>query len=177
MKEKDPPSDDWELWEKYKEKVDPLKEDHQIQHPSPPERKKKPTQPLKFKPAPTPRAQESDQKDLRVTLRSQKRRKITVEAELDLHGMTQKQAYTRLVSFIDSAYNLGKRTVLIITGKGLSKPSPQEPMETRRGVLKQEVPKWLNQSPLRHMIIEYAEASIADGGSGALYVFIRKKKA
>jgi len=86
-----------------------------------------------------------------------------IEARIDLHGMTQSQAHSRLHFFLENAYQSGKRTVLVITGKG-----------TRgEGILKQAVPRWLAEPEFRKYAMGYHEAHVAHGGSGALYVRIR----
>lgn len=95
-----------------------------------------------------------------------RKRKIPIEASLDLHGMTQQQAYQNLINFINTCQQQHKRCVLIITGKGPSLDSP--------GILKQHVPLWLGIPPLQEKIISISGAHIHDGGQGAIYVLIRK---
>lgn len=95
-----------------------------------------------------------------------RKRKISVEASLDLHGMTQQQAYQSLIIFINNCQRQHKRCVLIITGKGSSRDSP--------GILKQQVPLWLGSPPLQQQVISLSDAHIHDGGQGAIYVLIRK---
>ena len=91
------------------------------------------------------------------------RGQMPIQGRLDLHGRIQDDAYRALISFIDSAHATGRRSVLIITGKG-------------QGVLKNAVPRWLNQPPLRSRILSFSYAQQKDGGSGALYVLIRRKR-
>lgn len=95
-----------------------------------------------------------------------KKRKLSIEATLDLHGMTQRQAYQALIQFIDRCQAQEKRCVLVITGKGSSGDSP--------GILKQHVPLWLGQPPLKDKIISLSTASLQDGGLGAIYLLIRR---
>ena len=61
------------------------------------------------------------------------------------------------------------RCVLVITGKKIGKNGAE-------GVLRREVPKWLNISPLRQMIIMTSWAQNKDGGDGALYVLLKKRR-
>ena len=93
--------------------------------------------------------------------------KLEIEARVDLHGMTQIQAHRKLQQFLEHAYNSGKRTVLVITGKG----------SMGEGILKAAVPRWLDEPFFRKITVGFHEASVSHGGGGALYVRIRRKKA
>ncbi|MBF0327155.1 MAG: Smr/MutS family protein [Alphaproteobacteria bacterium] len=96
-----------------------------------------------------------------------KKGEMEIEGRLDLHGMTQDSAHAHLSAFVTRAWESGKRCVLVITGKG---------GRTGPGVLRREVPRWLNQAPLRERIIGIAQARQKDGGDGALYVLIRRRR-
>lgn len=96
-----------------------------------------------------------------------KRGQLAIEARLDLHRLTQDEAHRALIHFIGEAAAQGKRTALVITGKGLRASGEV-------GVLRTMVPRWLNQSPLRPKIVAFCEAAPKDGGSGALYLRLRK---
>lgn len=89
------------------------------------------------------------------------RGQMPIQGRLDLHGRTQDDAYRALTSFLDGARGAGRRSVLIITGKG-------------QGVLQNAVPRWLNQPPLRTHVLSFGFAQQKDGGAGALYVLLRK---
>ncbi len=89
-----------------------------------------------------------------------------IEGRLDLHGMTQDAAWRRLVSTIERAHRDGKRALLVITGKGSS----------GGGVLRTTVPRWLTEAPLKPLVLAHAPAQPKDGGSGALYVLLRRKR-
>ena len=91
------------------------------------------------------------------------RGKVLINARLDLHGMTAARAHKQLIQFIVSAADENCRCVLVITGKG-------------SGVLKGHVPNWLKQSPLSLHVLALAEARPKDGGSGAFYVLLRRKR-
>ena len=101
-----------------------------------------------------------------------KRGKHPVEARLDLHGMTQAEAHRALASFIRTSRAAGKRCVLVITGRG----SAKGPNNTG-GVLKSAVPRWLDEPELRPHLLAIATAQPRDGGSGALYVMLRRTRA
>jgi DNA-nicking Smr family endonuclease len=106
-----------------------------------------------------------------------KRGQLPIEGRLDLHGKTQDEARRSLDSFITHAYDRGLRAVLIITGKGL-KPRLREdaPWDPVTGVLKSQTPRWLNEAPNRARVLAFTAAQPRDGGSGALYVLIRRRR-
>ena len=97
-----------------------------------------------------------------------KRGQLTVEGRLDLHGMTQAEAHRALASFIGSARAAGKRCVIVITGKGSYRGGA--------GVLKDAVPRWLNEPALREHILAFSHAQPRHGGTGALYVLLRRTR-
>lgn len=103
------------------------------------------------------------------------RGKLTPEARIDLHGMTLDQAHPALVGFVMRSYTEGKRLVLVITGKGKSKRD-DGPIPVRRGVLKHQVPQWLQMAPLRTVVMEVREAHLKHGGTGAYYVYLRRSR-
>lgn len=102
------------------------------------------------------------------------REEFKIEAILDLHGQTEKNAFDKVSKFITSAYANGKRCILIITGKGL--PHDDEDIFAARGILKNCVPNWLNSPELRPMILAYKNPSESRGGSGALYILLRRHR-
>jgi len=92
-----------------------------------------------------------------------------IEGRLDLHGMTQSEAHPALDAFIEKASRNGKRAVLVITGKGTK-------LDGSVGVLRQAVPRWLNLPPNRPRILAFSHATAKDGGEGALYVLLKRKR-
>ncbi|MBK20522.1 MAG: hypothetical protein CMM52_16960 [Rhodospirillaceae bacterium] len=102
------------------------------------------------------------------TLDRLKRGQIRPEARLDLHGLTQENAHRELVSFIVEAQASGKRSVIVITGRGR--------LSEGGGVLRNQTPNWLNAPALRARIIAFATAQPRDGGTGALYVLLRRAR-
>lgn len=104
------------------------------------------------------------------------RGKLEPEARIDLHGMTVAQAHQALMAFIMASRSRGLRLVLVITGKGRTKgPDYAAPMPSRAGVLKHEVPQWLRSGPTAPMVLDIREAHRSHGGSGAYYVYLRKR--
>lgn len=109
------------------------------------------------------------------TMRKFKREEFRVEAVLDLHGLTEDEAFAKVDSFIPQSYALGRRCVMIITGKGI-RVHPDEDIFAAKGVLRKQVPQWLNMARLRSMILIYKHPSEKLGGSGALYILLRRNK-
>jgi DNA-nicking Smr family endonuclease len=94
--------------------------------------------------------------------------RLPLEGRVDLHGMTQDEAYALLLSFLRRAHDGGIRYVLIITGKGSSSRS--------EGVLRRAVPHWLSTAPFRALISGHDNAARRHGGGGALYVRLRRRQ-
>ncbi len=97
-----------------------------------------------------------------------RRGRLPIEGRLDLHGLTQAAAAERLADFIASAEGAGKRCLLVITGKGLARGS--------NGVLRNQVPRWLNQAPNRARVLAFDYAQQQHGGTGALYVLLKRRR-
>jgi DNA-nicking Smr family endonuclease len=108
-----------------------------------------------------------------------KRGQLPIEGRLDLHGMSQEQARRALDHFIAEAFADGRRALLVITGKGL-RPRPEHEIDpwhgAGRGILKQAVPRWLNEAPNRARVLAFTDAQPRHGGDGALYVLIRRQR-
>jgi DNA-nicking Smr family endonuclease len=94
-----------------------------------------------------------------------------IDARIDLHGMTQADAHAALTHFLRRAQRDGARVVLVITGKG-ARPGADPYAE--RGVLKRQVPHWLESAELRSFVVGFESAGIGHGGAGALYVRVRR---
>ena len=91
---------------------------------------------------------------------------FAVQAHIDLHGLTVVSAKEALDAFFQESIITGKRTVLIIHGRGLS--SPNKP------ILKAKVYEWLTNGVWRKWVIAYTSARLCDGGAGATYVLLRR---
>jgi len=91
----------------------------------------------------------------------------SIDARIDLHGMTQAEAHAALLRFLRRAQADGAKFALVITGKGSTERG-------ERGVLKRQVPLWLKLPELRPYVIGFEDAHIAHGGEGALYVRVRR---
>lgn len=100
------------------------------------------------------------------------RGKLVPEARLDLHGMTLAEAHPELIRFLMNAQDEGLRLVLVITGKGREM---HDPVPRPMGALRHQVPHWLRLPPLSHAVLQVAEAHLKHGGSGAFYVYLRRR--
>jgi DNA-nicking Smr family endonuclease len=128
--------------------------------------------------APAPPARKQSQPDLshgtapgvdKRTATRMKRGQMEIDGRIDLHGLTQDEAHRALVAFIQGAAEAGRRCVLVITGKGSRGAS--EP-----GILRSAAPKWLNGPDLRPHVLAFSHAAPKDGGHGALYVLVRRRR-
>ncbi|MCO4317300.1 Smr/MutS family protein [Phyllobacterium sp. 21LDTY02-6] len=93
--------------------------------------------------------------------------RLVIEARIDLHGLTQSAAHGLLLDFLQRAHHRRLRHVLVITGKGSSFGSD--------GILRQAVPIWFSTPLFRPLVSGYEDAARNHGGSGAIYVRIRKQ--
>jgi DNA-nicking Smr family endonuclease len=128
----------------------------------------------KAKPRKTPAAKSTGLDG--TTKEKLKRGELQPGARIDLHGMTEAAAHAALLSFLASAQARGVRLALVVTGVG--NPRSDEDAEWMRaphGVLKQMVPRWLNEKEFAALAVGTAPAHIRHGGDGALYVYLRKR--
>jgi DNA-nicking Smr family endonuclease len=124
--------------------------------------------PLVSKPAPPPLA------PLERRLRTQLRRgQQSVEAVIDLHGMRQDEAHHALRAFLRREQARGCKLALVVTGKGAAGLGAAG---EERGVLKRSVPHWLRLPDLRPLVVGFEEADQRHGGSGALYIRLRRSR-
>ena len=93
------------------------------------------------------------------------RERDAIEARLDLHGLNSIAAEARLKAFVQQAYANDYRAILVITGKGIADT----------GVLKRYAPEWLSDPTLTHIVAGVSQAHARHGGSGALYVALKRR--
>ncbi|MEL7280623.1 MAG: Smr/MutS family protein [Pseudomonadota bacterium] len=106
-----------------------------------------------------------------------KRGKLKPQGRIDLHGMTMDQAHPALIAFIMSSYAKERRLVLVITGKGQGKDRDDfGPIPERPGILRRNVPHWLQTPPLSQVVLQVSEAHGRHGGGGAYYVYLRRNR-
>ena len=95
--------------------------------------------------------------------------RMIIAARIDLHGMPAVAAQAAFERFIISSHARGHRCVLVITGKG-------QRSGTDGGVLKRELPRWLNLPQIRPLVLATTPAQPKDGGAGAMYVLLRRER-
>ena len=71
--------------------------------------------------------------------------------------------------FLLKNYQLGLRCVLVVHGRGLNS-------ENHIPVLKERLPIWLTKGPVKKIVMAFSTAMPYDGGTGAIYVLLRKQK-
>ena len=98
--------------------------------------------------------------------------------KLDLHGLSLNQANKIVKKFIIESFENGCKKLLNITGKGLRSKVHENPyLSAQMNVLKYSVPEFIkNDKDLIEKISRISTADLKDGGEGALYIFLKKKK-
>jgi DNA-nicking Smr family endonuclease len=96
---------------------------------------------------------------------------------IDLHGHTLQEANKTIQKFINNSYNNGVSKIIVVTGKGLHSNVEKDPYVSKDlSILKYSVPEFIeNNAELMKKIVELKDADIEDGGSGAFYIFLKKK--
>ena len=96
---------------------------------------------------------------------------------IDLHGYTLQSANEKITKFINASYNEGVSKIIVVTGKGLHSNVEKDPYKSKDlSILKYSVPEFIkNNSELINKIVEIKDADIEDGGSGAFYIYLKKK--
>ncbi len=109
-------------------------------------------------------------------LERKKSKPYTIES-LDLHGFTLDEANKKVESFVIDCFDRKVSKVIIVTGKGLHSQNDKDPYISKKfGILKNSVPDFIKNNPsLMTKIKSITDAEIADGGSGAFYIFLKKK--
>ena len=106
-----------------------------------------------------------------------KNNKFHITKSLDLHGLTLDEANIKVENFITDCFDRKVSKVIIVTGKGLHSQNDKDPYISEKfGILKNSVPDFIkNNLSLMAKIKSITSAEISDGGSGAFYVFLKKK--
>lgn len=89
---------------------------------------------------------------------------LTLDAKLDLHGLTQAEAHHALEHFMAKQIKAKRRNLLIVTGKGRG----------GEGVLRASLVSWLAALPCAASILSVRPAAVRHGGGGAFYVIMRR---
>jgi len=91
---------------------------------------------------------------------------FSISNELDLHGMIAREAQVEVADFLRDCRNNDVRCVKIVHGKGNGSWQKQP-------VLKNKLNQWLRQ---RDEVLAFCSARPCDGGTGAIYVLLKKRK-
>ena len=96
---------------------------------------------------------------------------------LDLHGKTLNEANSIIENFIKKSYEDKVQKLIIVTGKGLHSDNEKDPYVSKDlGILKYSIPEFVrNNEDLMKIISNISEASVKDGGTGAFYIFLKKR--
>ena len=97
---------------------------------------------------------------------------------IDLHGFTLDEANKTIENFINKAFSENVNKLIIVTGKGLHSENEKDPYVSKDlSILKYSVPEFIsNNTSLMSMINEITDAKIADGATGAFYIYLKKNK-
>ena len=97
--------------------------------------------------------------------------------KFDLHGFSLIEANKKVEEMIEKSYEAGIKKLVLITGKGLHSQNEKDPYISKDlGILKNSVPEYIKSNPqLMNKINEIVDADIKDGGSGAFYIYLKKK--
>ena len=95
--------------------------------------------------------------------------RLMIEARLDLHSHSRRDAGARVAGFLTQAASRGQRVVLIITGQ-----KRRDPLSRPEGVLRRDLENWLNAPGTRDRVLACEPAQPKDGGKGAFYVLLKR---
>ena len=96
---------------------------------------------------------------------------------IDLHGYTLDQANKEIEEFIIKCHEANTNKLIVVTGKGLHSENEKNPYVSKDlSILKYSVPEYIkNNTELMKLIYSIEDAKIEDGGSGAFYIYLKKK--
>ena len=107
----------------------------------------------------------------------QNKKIIKKTRSLDLHGENLDEANSIIENFIKKSYEDRIQKLIIVTGKGLHSNNDKDPYVSKNfGILKYSIPEFVrNNEDLMKIISNISEASVKDGGTGAFYIFLKKR--
>ena len=107
-----------------------------------------------------------------------KKNNINKIKSIDLHGYSLDDANLAIKDFIIESYGSGINKLIVVTGKGLHSEHDKDPYVSKKlGILKYSVPEYIkNNFELMKVINSMEKARIDDGGEGAFYIYLKKKK-
>jgi len=97
---------------------------------------------------------------------------------IDLHGYSLEEANKKIEKLIKKSYLEKIKKIIVVTGKGLHSQNEKNPYVSKKlSILKYSIPEFIKTNPdLVKLINKIEEASIEDGGSGAFYIYLKKKQ-
>ena len=112
-------------------------------------------------------------KDLKL-----KKKKYNNTYSIDLHGYTLEEANKSIQDFINKSYEKNINKLIVVTGKGIHSNNETNPYVSKDlSILKYSVPEFIKKNVnLMKKISEIKNAEIEDGGSGAFYIYLKRKK-
>ena len=101
-----------------------------------------------------------------------------VTKSIDLHGYTLEEANKSIQDFINKSYEDNINKLIVVTGKGLHSNNEKNPYVSKElSILKYSVPEFIKKNiDLMKKISEIKSANIEDGGDGAFYIYLKRKK-
>ena len=101
-----------------------------------------------------------------------------VTKSIDLHGYTLEEANKSIQDFINKSYEDNINKLIVVTGKGLHSNNEKNPYVSKElSILKYSVPEFIKKNiDLMEKISEIKSANIEDGGDGAFYIYLKRKK-
>jgi DNA-nicking Smr family endonuclease len=99
---------------------------------------------------------------------------VAPDRTIDLHGHTLSSAHAALDRGVAQAIAHGDRVILLVTGKP---PRPDSHRPHARGAIRASIEDWLRLSRHAGAIAAIRGAHPRHGGSGALYVILRRPRA
>ena len=129
-------------------------------------------------PPPQPRIAGLNRRDTQKLARGN----VEIDGRIDLHGMSVARARSALLGYIEASRELGRRNILVITGKGAS-PFTRHTLHSvdvyhapeRQGILRAELSHWLHEREFARHVVGYQPAHPRHGGGGAFYLRLRRK--
>ena len=119
----------------------------------------------------------NDEKLPNKDFKSSKQKFFKVKS-IDLHGYTLEEANKTIEKFIYKSFEEKINKLIVVTGKGLHSQNEKDPYVSKNlSILKYSVPEFIeNNKSLMNIINEIKNASLEDGGSGAFYIYLKKKR-
>ena len=101
-------------------------------------------------------------------LKKLRKNSIRIDSVIDLHGFFLEKAYDEVYNFVSTSFFLGKKCLLVITGKG--------GYSGERATIRSSIKGWIENSDMVNMVHSISDAADIHGGSGALYLMLKKYK-